>query len=190
MLKAFVIVIALAVCGPALAQDNPTPLPAATTSNTTAVFVKAPAPKSEQAQSGGGVIEIGQILGPFLQPYVDEIVNALILGAVGWVVSMIHKKTGIQIDESHRDALVRALQNQAGSLIADGFVKVSGAKITVDNKALAESANEVLAVVPDAVEHFGLKPDYIAKRIVDIIPQTHGGAALVAMAAQNPPGKA
>ena len=151
-------------------------------------YVIPPAPVQ-----GGGIIDIGQALGPFLQPYVDALAQALICSLVGWVLLVVKKKFNVTIDETHRDALITALQNQAGSLIADGFVKIQNGKVTVPSVALAESANEVMAVIPDAAARLGVTPDYVAKRIVDVIPQTAAGAAMIAAAAPpatRPPLKA
>ena len=54
------------------------------------------------------------------------------------------------------------------------------------NAALAESANEIMAVIPDAAARLGFTPDYLAKRIIDVIPQTAAGAAMIAAAQPKP----
>jgi hypothetical protein len=131
-------------------------------------------------QKQGGVINVGQAFSEVAEPYVNAAINALILAVLGWAFAVFKQKTGIAIDQGHRDALVRALQNQAGSLIDDGFVRVEGATVTVPNEQLAAAANEIIAVLPDAAAHFGLTPEYVAKRIIDFIPQTTAGAAIIA----------
>lgn len=134
--------------------------------NTPSVIVQPAAPS-------GGVINIGQALGPLLQPYVDAIVQALIVTLAGWVVWILKSKLGINVDAGHRDALVAAAQRQASSLVADGFVKIEqGGKISVDNAALANAANAMLSAVPDAAKHFQIDdPQKMAGRIVDALPQ-------------------
>lgn len=144
-------------------------------------------PPANVEEHGGGIINIGQALGPFLQPYVDAAVNALILAFVGWLGMILKNKFNVSIDQGHRDALVTALQNQAGSLIADGFVKIQNGRVTVPSTALAESANEIMAVIPDAAARLGFTPDYVAKRIIDFIPQIPAGAAMIAGATSVPP---
>lgn len=142
-----------------------------------------PAPPAQ----GGSIIDVGQALGPFLQPYVDALVQAAIAAFVGWLGLILRKKFNIQIDEGSRNALTTALQNQAASLIADGFVKVEqNGKISVDDKFLAASANEIMAVIPDAAKRLGFTPEYLTKRIVDSIPQTAAGAAMIAAATPTP----
>jgi len=136
------------------------------------------------APPSSGVINVGQALGPFVQPYVDALVNLLIAAGVTYLGNLLRKKLNVQTDEAHRDALITALQNQAGSLIADGFVKFEkNGKITVQNdQALVNAANEVLHVVPDAAKRLNLNPDYVARRIIDTLPQIAAGAALAAAA--------
>lgn len=135
-----------------------------------------------------GIIDIGQALGPAAQPYVDAVVNALILAGVGYLGNLLRNKFNVSLDEGARNALVTALQNQAGSMIADGFVKVEqNGKVTIHNdQALINAANEVMQVVPDAAKRLGFTPDYVAKRIIDTIPQTAAGAAAIAAAAPAP----
>jgi len=136
---------------------------------------------------GGGIINIGQAFGPAIQDYVNAIVNALILAGVTYLGTMLHNKLNIDIDAKHRDALVTALQNQAGSLIADGAVKLEqNGNVAVSNAKLADAANEVMRVIPDAAKRLGFTPDYVAARIKDMIPQTAAGAALVAAAQPAP----
>lgn len=129
---------------------------------------------------GSGFISIGRPFGDFLEPYIDAAVQALIAALISWVCWKIKEKTGVEIDQKHQEILTKALSNQAGSLIADGLVKVEGEKISVPNEHLAAAADEVMKVVPDVAKHFGLTPDYVAARIVDTIPQIAAGAQLVA----------
>jgi hypothetical protein len=133
-----------------------------------------------------GFIDIGQAFGQAAAPYVDAIAQALIAALVSWVLLYIKNTTGIAIDAGHRDALTTALQNQAGSLIADGLVKLENGKVTVPPNALTNSAAEILKVIPDAAKHLGLTPDYVAKRIIDTIPQISAGAAMIATATAAP----
>lgn len=152
-----------------------------------AVNVQTAAPQitvqpAAPAQPSGGLINIGQAFNDSVAPYINAAVNALILGLVGFLAKRFTDTTGVQIDLGHRNSLVRALQNQAGSLLADGKVKMQGITVHVDSDALANAANNMLKSIPDAEKHFGLTPDYVEKRIVDMIPQTSAGAALVSQA--------
>jgi hypothetical protein len=131
------------------------------------------------------VIDLGQVFG-VAAPYIDEGVNSLIALAVAWFGYMLQKRFNITIDQGHRDSLTRALQNQANSLIADGAVELKGKTVTVHDGPLLDATTEIMKVVPDAVKRFGITPEYLAKRIVDTIPQTPAGATMVASAHAAP----
>lgn len=126
-----------------------------------------------------GFIQIGQAFGDFLQPYIDAAIQAIIAALVGWLAWKLKQSTGIDIDAGHRDAITKALTNQASSLVADGMVKIEDGKVDVHSAALAAAAKEVMAVVPDAAKHFGVTPEFVAARIVDTIPQIAAGAQLI-----------
>lgn len=137
-------------------------------------------PTYVQVQKSAGFITIGRAFGDFLEPYIDAAVQALIAALISWLCWELKKRTGIEIDKGHRDAIAKALSNQASSLVADGMVKVEGTKIDVHSDALAKAAQEVMAVVPDAAKHFGITPEYVQARIIDTIPQIAAGAQMIA----------
>lgn len=130
----------------------------------------------------GGFIDIGQAFSDAVAPYINALVQAGIAALIGWVALKVKQRTGVEIDEGHRDALTRALQSEASSLIAKGEVKMDGVKVNVGSEALASAVQNLSKRVPDALNHFGLTPDVLAKRIVAAIPQTQAGAQIVAAA--------
>lgn len=134
------------------------------------------------AKNSGGVIDIGQAFSTVLEPYVNAIVQALILAGVTYLGNWLRTKYKVEVDQKHREALTAFLQNQASSLIADGAVSLQGKKINVDNAQLANAASAVLTRIPDAAKHFGLTPDVVAGKIVDAIPQIAAGARMIAQA--------
>ena len=120
----------------------------------------------------GGIINIGQVLGPIIQPFVDSLVQALIVVMVTWVLWVLKTKLNINIDDQHRNAIIQATQRQASSLVADGFVKVEqDGKLKVDQPELYRAVNTLMINMPDAVKHFDINPGEVASRIVDMIPQ-------------------
>lgn len=138
------------------------------------------------AHADGGIIDVGQAFSAVAAPYINAVVNALVAALIGWVALRFKQKTGIDIDASHRDAFTRALQNQAASLIADGMTRLDNyGRVTVASPAMARSVNDLLASVPDAAKHFGLTPEFVAKRIVDMIPQVGIPAAAPVINALN-----
>jgi len=139
------------------------------------------------AKPDAGIINLGQAFGDAAAPYVNELVNALVAAAFGWIFWLLKSKLNINIDAEYRASITAAAQRQASSLIADGKVAVAGKTVTVNNEALAEAANAALAAAPDAAARFGLTPETVAARIVDMIPQVPAGAAMLAApAAPNP----
>ena len=145
----------------------------------------APAP-----QQSGGVISLGPITGnPQIDQLAQDIVNSLVLAAMGWIFWFIKNKLGVSIDKDQRDSLTAAAQRQASSLVADGMVSLSGKTITVNDKALFQAVNALQKAAPDAIAHFGITdPQHLADRIVDMIP--HVPAMEPAVAAANANGAA
>lgn len=141
-------------------------------------LIQSPAPPA----SGGGVIQLSAF--GWLQPYVDTIVQALIVAGVGWLGKSKYTQW---MDQSARDALELFAKNTASSLIADGFVHMSGKTVTVSNGALLNEANTAATRIPDALKRFGITPDLVASKIVDAIPQVAAGAAMIASAHTSAP---
>lgn len=139
------------------------------------------------AESSGGVIEVGGFLSQ-LKPFVDTLIGGVLSAVVGWVLFIVKSKLNISIDDSMRDAFLTWARNQASSLVADGFVKVTGLKVEVQSVALATAANTIFKLVPDAAKHFGITPEAAAQKIVDMIPHVPTVAA-VAAAQTAPAGK-
>lgn len=135
----------------------------------------------------GGIINIGQAFNEAAAPYIDAAVNALILGLIGLAAAWFKKKTGHDIDANLRDGFTRGLQNQAGSLLADGKVWMADKTLKVNSLALGDAANNLLKSLPDAEKRFGLTPQFVEERIVDMLPQIAAGAAMVAQAHTDSP---
>lgn len=135
------------------------------------------------------MLDIGQAFGPTIGPYVNSFISSLIFMGVTWLGMFLKNKFSINIDESQRSALTQWAQNQAASLIADGMVRMVGTKIHVDPTALEAAANSGSNVIPDALKHWdldgpkGIEP--LKAKIIDTIPQTKAGAAIVAQAHVN-----
>lgn len=133
------------------------------------------APPAPPAPTGGGVIQLSAF--GWLQPYVDTIVQALIVVFFGWLGKSKYTQW---LDQSSRDALEVFVKNRASSLIADGAVQMKDKSVHVDNPLLFRAAAEATTAIPDALKRFGLSPDVVAAKIVDAIPQTSAGAAIIA----------
>lgn len=155
-----VVLVVLALCASVLAEGVPTTSPQ--------VVVLPPS------------IDYGQAFG-WLQPYVIAFASALVAAAGSWLVYIVQRFTGLKIDQTLSDTYIKNAQNQAGALIAKGFVKIKeDGKVQVDNPALAAAANDLLRAVPDAASRFDLKPHDVADKIVAMIPQVPAAAAATA----------
>ena len=137
------------------------------------------------AQTSGGVIQLSAF--GWLQPYIDSIAQALLGLGLAWIGKSKYTQW---MDQSARDALEAFTKNTASSLIADGFVKMQGKTVTVPSVALANEVNTAADRIPDAMKRFGITPGGLAQKIVDAIPQTPAGAAIVANAHAEPQGQA
>lgn len=135
------------------------------------------APAVPQESRGGGVIQLSAF--GWLQPYADTIVQALITVGLAWLGKSKYTQW---MDQSGREALETFVRNRASSLIADGAVRMQDKSLHVDNPLLYRAAAEASTAIPDALKRFGLSPDVVAAKIVDAIPQTAAGAAIVATA--------
>jgi hypothetical protein len=151
------------------------------------VACTTPAPTIQlTTPTSGGIIDVGQAFGPAIGPYVNSILHSLIFFGVTWLGIFLKTRFNINVDESQRATLTTFLQNQAASLIADGVVKMVGTKIQVEPAALDAAANHAANVIPDALAHFeldgqkGIEP--LKAKIIDAIPLTQAGAAIVAQA--------
>lgn len=127
-------------------------------------------------------IDIGQALSGSLQEVINAAVTALIAAIVTWAAYLAKKKFNIDIEAGNRDALTAFLQRQASSLVAMGAVKLDGVKIEVQNQALADAANQALAMIPGAMAFFGLTPAKLQQMIVDLIPKQPAVAQAQAVA--------
>jgi hypothetical protein len=133
-------------------------------------------------------IDVGQAFTGGLVDAVNGVIAGLITALVGWVMVTLKTKFNIEIEAKHREALTAFLQRQASSLVARGAVKVQGLKVEVSNDAVAVAANTALHAIPDALKFFGLTPEVLQKRIVDLLPQQPAiaQAQAVALDVANP----
>jgi hypothetical protein len=133
-------------------------------------IVQAPA----VAAPSGGVIQLS-VFG-WLQPYVDSLVQALLAAGLAWIGKSKYTQW---MDQSARDALGTFTKNAASSLIADGFVHMQGKTVSVPSAAIATEVSTAMDRIPDAMKRFGLTPGALTQKIIDAIPQTTAGAALI-----------
>ncbi|MHB0784442.1 hypothetical protein [Bradyrhizobium sp. 5.13L] len=134
------------------------------------------------APAQAATIDIGQAFTGGLVDAVNGAVTAGLTALAGWVFMTMKSKWNIDIEAKHREALTAFLNRQASSLVAKGAVKVQGLKVEVGSDALAVAANTALHAIPDALKFFGLTPEAIQKRILDLLPQQPAVAQAQAIA--------
>lgn len=127
-------------------------------------------------------IDVGQAVTGGVVELINGAIAAGITALVGWVLMTVKAKFNVEIEAKHREALTAFLQRQASSLVARGAVKVQGVKIEVASDAVAVAANTALHAIPDALKFFGLTPEALQKRIVDMLPQQPAVAQAQAVA--------
>lgn len=132
--------------------------------------------------AAAATIDIGQAFTGGMVDAINGAVMALITAGVGWLGVILKSKWNIDIEAKHRDALTAFLNRQASSLVAKGAVKVQGLKVEVSSDALAVAANTALHAIPDALKFFGLTPEALEKRILDLLPQQPAVAQAQAVA--------
>lgn len=107
------------------------------------------------------VIRLDTLIAPWLEILIGVAVSVFV-AIGGFVTVWIKQRTGMQIEFFHRDTFQTALNNAAG------WVKMQAGNVQLDVKspAIREAIIMVNNGAKDAVNHFGITPDEIAKRII------------------------
>lgn len=101
-------------------------------------------------------------------------IAGLLAWGVGSVISLVRKKTGLEIDDNIRSYLETALQNGLNWAQLKVLEEAKDIKDPeVKSELLADAANYVLDKVPDAVDHFGLTPDRMLELIEARLPSLY-----------------
>lgn len=110
------------------------------------------------------VINVRDLLAPWLEMLVGA-VAILITAILGWVASMIKRKTGVDIDLARMQTLQQTLNNAAGILIAKLGAAAEGVTFDARHPAIKDAILYVSQNAPEAVKHFGLSPEQIAEKL-------------------------
>lgn len=107
------------------------------------------------------IIRLDTLIAPWLEILVGVAVT--VLTAIGGFITVwVKQKTTLQIDFFHRDTFQTALDNAAG------WVKMQAGSVQVDvrSPAVRDAILMVNTGARDAIEHFGITPEEIARRII------------------------
>lgn len=109
------------------------------------------------------------IVGELIQPWLEMLFSAaiiLITALIGWLTAMIKRKTGIEVEAAHREALQTALTNGAGLILNKIGAHANTVTFDAKHPAIKAGVEYVIASVPDAVGNFELKPEQLAEKLV------------------------
>jgi hypothetical protein len=101
-----------------------------------------------------------------LAPLLREVVLAILGAVLVWAAALFQRYTGITVEKSHREALQTTLANAIGLLAAKGVTNTGLANLSLGSPQVTEAVNYVIRSAPDAIAHFGLKPDDVAEKLL------------------------
>lgn len=105
------------------------------------------------------------LLDLFIQ-WVLPILGTIIGAALTWILALLHRKFGLDVEANHREALQTALTNAAG-LLLQRLGKAGLARLTPNSKEVRTVALDyVHNAVPDAVMFFELTPADIIEKVL------------------------
>lgn len=110
-------------------------------------------------------INIGELVSPLLQTVLGG-VGLVITALVGWLVTIIKQRTGIEIEAKHREALQTALTNAAGYAFNKANGALSDKTINVGSPYVKEAVEYVFKSVPDAINYFGLSSSDLVEKLI------------------------
>ena len=100
-----------------------------------------------------------------LEPYLVMVVGIVVTTALGWIGMLLRSKLGFDLDANMQKTLQDAAMNAAGSVIARMEGPLGNVAIDVHSPLVKQGVDLLLQKVPDAIAHFGLKPDELARII-------------------------
>jgi len=100
-----------------------------------------------------------------LEPYLVMIVGIVVTTALGWIGMLIKSRFGIELDASMNAKIQSAAMNAAGAVVARMEGPLGNAAIDLRSPMVKQGVDLLLSKVPDAIAHFGLGPDELARII-------------------------
>lgn len=100
-----------------------------------------------------------------LEPYLVMIVGIVVTTALGWTGMLLKAKLGFDLNANMQKTIQDAAMNAAGSVIARMEGPLGNVKIDVRSPLVKDGVDLLVQKVPEAIAHFGLTPDELAKMI-------------------------
>lgn len=108
------------------------------------------------------------LINTMLTPYISEIIGAIVTALIGYVVTLIKAKTGIEIEAKHREALHSALTT--GALLALSRLGIGASKADLATAAV----DYAKASVPDALAKLSPSADTLTDLALSKVQATLG----------------
>lgn len=106
----------------------------------------------------GGVVD-------FLTPYAVQAAGIVVSALLGWLAITVRRYIGIKVDEKHSRELKDALMEAVGFGLDTLNEYTDDVKFDVHSTVLASAMGYVGESVPDAINHFGITPERLARMI-------------------------
>jgi hypothetical protein len=114
----------------------------------------------------------------FVLPYLLLAFGTIWSAILTWMGTILHKRFGIQLQDSDRAALQTAAMNAAGRILHSLEGSAANVKIDVTSPAIAQEARRVAGSVGDEIKRLGYSPDRVSELIAGKIGQLQQGTAV------------
>jgi predicted PurR-regulated permease PerM len=114
----------------------------------------------------------------FALPYILLAFGTIWSAILAWMGTVLHKRFGIQLQDSDRAALQTAAMNAAGRILHSLEGSAANVKIDVTSPAIAQEARRVAGSVGDEIKRLGYSPDRVSELIAGKIGQLQQGTAV------------
>ena len=98
-----------------------------------------------------------------LEPYLVMIVGFVVTTALGWIGMILKARFGIDLDAAMSARIQDAATNAAGAVLARMEGPIGTMAIDLRSPLVKQGVDLLMSKVPDAIAHFGLTPDEVAR---------------------------
>ena len=116
------------------------------------------------------------------EPYILAAFSAVLSILLGWLVLLIQKKTGLQIDQHARDIVQQAAVNAAGRVLASQEGNIATLKFDVHSPAIAAEVPKLQQSVGASLNKLGITPQRTAELITGKVGQLQAAATVTPVA--------
>lgn len=111
-----------------------------------------------------------------LEPYLVMIVGIVVTTALGWIGMILKARFGIDLDASMNARIQDAATNAAGAVLARMEGPIGTMAIDLRSPLVKQGVDLLMSKVPDAIAHFGLTPDEVARIVQGKLGVLQAGA--------------